>query len=361
MPILVIISQTLLYVCFALALGSFILSLVPKTHRPIIYVPKGMLLTAIGGIPIFSFFPVLQIILYLTPNLGLAQTLQSVLLTFEVGKSWIFTCLFAIILFIFIIFFDYREEAFYASIGIALTFVLVRTISLSSHANAYEGGFLSHTIHLTAVSLWIGILLIVSWFSKDYSNWLNFLKWFTPIAIVCFIGTVVSGLLLMNFALEIEEYPNSWVIPYGQALLIKHLFILPLLIYAAINSVFIKRKLKNDSNFNPIPWAKMESIIILLIFSVTAALGQQSPPHETALTSENFSKLFTLMYQGQIRHEMTVQLVPTVTSISLLILAVLFFALIMISFIKKAPPMMSLLMSILLVFCLYLSLILSIQ
>ena len=40
---------------------------------------------------IFSFFPVLQLILYLSPDIGFAQTLQSVLFTFEVGKSWIFT------------------------------------------------------------------------------------------------------------------------------------------------------------------------------------------------------------------------------------------------------------------------------
>ena len=85
------ITQALLYLCFALSLGSFILYLVPNTHRPDINVPKGVLMTATGGIAIFSSFPVLQLILYLSPDIGFAQTLQSVLFTFEVGKAWIFT------------------------------------------------------------------------------------------------------------------------------------------------------------------------------------------------------------------------------------------------------------------------------
>ena len=44
------ITQALLYLCFALSLGSFILYLVPNTHRPDINVPKGVLMTATGGI-----------------------------------------------------------------------------------------------------------------------------------------------------------------------------------------------------------------------------------------------------------------------------------------------------------------------
>ena len=82
-----IISQALLYLCFSLTLGSFILYLVPNTHRPDIHVPKGALMMATGGIAIFSFFPVLQLILYLSPDIGLVQTVKSVLFTFEVGKS----------------------------------------------------------------------------------------------------------------------------------------------------------------------------------------------------------------------------------------------------------------------------------
>ena len=151
------------------------------------------------------------------------------------------------------------------------------------------------------------------------------------------------------------------MLPYGQALLIKHLLIIPLLVFAMINSLLVKKKLIRDIHFNPKPWARMESIIILLIFSATAALGQQSPPHETPVTSAGVSKLFMMFYQGQFQSEMTVQLDSNLTSISLIVLAVLFFALMIISFIKKVPAKVSFLMSVLLVVCVYLSLILSIN
>ena len=231
MLIIGIISQALLYLCFALSLGSFILYLVPTTHRPDISVPRGALMTAIGGIAIFSFFPVLQLILYLSPNIGFAQTWQSVLFTFEIGKAWIFTFILANLLFIFVIWFDYQKKALYAYIGIAFTFILILALGWASHASSYDRGwgFFSHTAHFTAVSVWVGILFIVSWFSKNHSNWSSFLKWYTPVAMVCFMSTIITGLILMSFMVEFENYPDSWMLPYGQTLLFKHLLIIPLI------------------------------------------------------------------------------------------------------------------------------------
>ena len=210
MLIIGIISQALLYLCFALSLGSFIIHLVPNTHRPNINVPKGALMMATGGIAIFSFFPVLQLILYLSPDIGFVQTLKSVLFTFEVGKAWIFTYILSNILFIFVIWFDYRKKALYAYIGIAFTFILILALGWSSHASSYDQvwGFISHTTHFTAVSIWIGMLIVVSWFSTNHSNWLNFLKWFTPVAIACFVITMITGLILMTFVVDFEDYPE---------------------------------------------------------------------------------------------------------------------------------------------------------
>lgn len=356
------VSQALIYLCFAILLGSFILSLVPQANKPTISVPKGALMTATGGIAIFSFIPVLQLILYLSPGIGYLQTMQSVLFTFEVGKAWLFTFITSNILFIFVVWFDYRKNKSYAYIGIAIVFILILALGWSSHASSIDKvvGFISHTAHFTAVSIWVGILFVVSWFSKDYSNWESFLKWFTPTAMFCFVSTIITGLILITFVVEFKDYANSWMLPYGQTLLIKHLLIIPLLVYALINSTISKKKLTNQ-RFNPLPWARMESIIILLIFSATASLGQQSPPHETLVTKEEISTLFTMFYQGQFQPGITVNLMLNATSIALLGLALLFIGLMMISFIKKAPAIISFLMSVLLVLCLYLSLILAIK
>ncbi|WP_240758350.1 copper resistance D family protein [Lysinibacillus sp. SGAir0095] len=361
MVLLGIVSQALVYLCFAILIGSFILFLISETRRPTLLVPKRALLAATLGLALFSFFPVLQILLYLVPKTGFFETIQSVLFTFEVGKAWFFTFIVSVILFIYISLFDDWTNKFYIGIGLALTFLLILALGWSSHASSYNQllGFVSDTIHFAAVSIWVGILIVISWFSKNHLHWSNFLKWFTPVAIVCFTATIVSGLLLMDII--VEDYTNSWPLSYGQTLLMKHLLIIPLVVFAAINSLLIKKKVQKDASFNPIPWVKAESVLMLLIFSATAALGQQSPPRETAISSNNVSQLFNILYQGQIHQNMSVQFAPNATAIMLGVLTLLFLVLMILSFIKKMPVIMTFIMGIFLVFTGYLSLILSIQ
>ncbi|MCM3324753.1 copper resistance D family protein [Cytobacillus kochii] len=360
-----IFSEATLYLCFSILLGSFILYLIPTSLRPKINVSKGILMGVTTGVAFLSFVPVLTLILHLYEDIGFTRTVRSVLFTFEVGQAWIFIYLFSTLLFIFIVWFDYKNNRLYALIGALSSFILILAIGWSSHASSLEPlkGFITHTTHFTAVSVWIGILFVVSWFSKNYSNWLAFLRWYTPVAIVCFIVTIFTGLFLMMFVVEIKEYPSSWMLSYGQALLLKHLLIIPLLLFAVINSWFIRKQLRINSDFNPKPWARVESILILLIFSATAALGQQAPPHDivTTLKSVGASKLFTTLYQGQYYPEMTIHLGINLTSISLILFALVFLVLLIYSFVKKAPAATSIIMGILFVLSAYLSLMLSIR
>ena len=67
---------------------------------------------AASGIAIFSFIPVLQLILFVYRGMGLLQAFQSVLFTFEVGKAWILTFLLSSFLFIFIVWFDHTKNVF---------------------------------------------------------------------------------------------------------------------------------------------------------------------------------------------------------------------------------------------------------
>lgn len=359
------ISESLLYLCFSLLTGSFLLYLVPSSYRPYINVPKGVLMMATGGIAILSFVPILQLILYLYHDIGLGQTLHSVLFTFEVGKAWLFTYILSNILFIFIVWFDFRKKTIYAFIGISLTFILMLALGWASHASSLDQwkGFFVHTIHFAAVSVWVGILFVVGWFSKKHSNWLNFLKWFTPVAIICFLITAITGFILMSFVIDYNEYANAWMLPYGQSLLVKHLLIIPLVAYAFINSILIRKRIKKNESFNPISWTKAESLIVYLIFSATAALGQQEPPHEieTTLASSGASKLFTLLYQGNITREMNIVINFGINSYILSILGILFVIFTILSFIKKAPTIFSFIMGVLCVLSFYLSLMFSIQ
>jgi hypothetical protein len=211
--------------------------------------------------------------------------------------------------------------------------------------------------------VWLGILLTVSWFSKIEHNWFQFLSWFTPLALVCLGSTIITGFILMSFVVDITDYTNAWMVSYGQALLFKHLLIIPLLLYAFINSILTRKRMKANPNYNPSSWLKVESMMVLFIFSATAALGQQSPPHDIASTikGSGVSTLFEILYQGNIYPEMQVNISFNMISVSLIGLALMFLGLAVISFVKRAPVMVSFVMSILFVFTSYLSLMLAIQ
>lgn len=358
MQTLVIISQTLLYLCFSVLMGSFLVRLVPSTYRPAITSSRRLLAICSIGIPLFAFIPVLQVILYLTPRLGIMESSLSVLTSFTIGKAWGWTFVLTVGLLVMIVLVKELESTVFNISGAALTSLLIVTIGWSSHASSADplAGFIGDTIHLLAVSVWTGILVIISWRSANTANWRSFLTWFTPVAIFCFAAVTISGLLLMNVL--IDGYIASWVSSYGQGLLIKHLFIIPLLFYAGINGIWIKRKLKNDQGFNPKPWARLESVIVFIIFAITAAFSQFSPP--SGRIDEDPSSLFLLVYGGDILPDASVQLTWSALGILLLLLAAACIALIIMAFVKQAPRFMALLLSCVLILCLYLALMTSV-
>ncbi|AXQ50897.1 copper resistance D family protein [Lysinibacillus fusiformis] len=360
-----IFSEPFLYICFSILIGSFLLQLIPSNRRSEFKVKKGVLMAATAGIAIFSFMPVLQTILYLHEDIGFWNTLLSVVLGFTIGKAWIATYLISNILFLYIVWFDYWKRPINSYVGLIFTLILIFILGWSSHAASIEewSGFLIHSIHFIAISVWIGILLIVSWFSTNQSNWLNFLKWFSPVAATCFIITIITGLLLMKVVIDYSDYTNSWMLPYGQSLLIKHLLIIPLVLYAFINSILVKRNITKNPSFNPIPWTKAESLIVFLIFAATAILSQQEPPHEIEITiaSSGISNLFDLLYAGNVTKDTTILLGFNLNAIILYILGVLFLALSVITYMKRTPAFSGFMMSVLSVISLYLALMMSIQ
>jgi hypothetical protein len=154
----------------------------------------------------------------------------------------------------------------------------------SSHVASWYGtwGILAQTLHLMAVSLWVGPLLMAGWKSRKTEYWIGFLSWFHPMAMLCMAVIAASGFVLTIGVAP--EYVNAWKLTYGQALLIKHLLIIPLVLFAVINGFWVKSKLRVDKSFNPQPWARAESVILVLIFSVTGFMNQQPAPHDVSDT-----------------------------------------------------------------------------
>lgn len=358
MQVLVAVSQTLLYICFAILLGSFLLRLVPSTYRPAISISRRLLVISTLGIPIFAFIPVLQLILYLVPRLGMSESFLTVLTGFTIGKAWGWTLVLAVALLLVITLFTKHASRTFNVTGAVLTVLLILTIAWSSHASSVDpfNGFIGDAVHLLAVSVWTGVLGIISWRSTNTANWRPFLIWFTPVAFLCFVAVMGSGLLLMDVL--IDGYLASWTSPYGQGLLVKHLFIIPLLFYAGVNGIWMKRKLKNDPHFNPKPWALLESAIIFIIFAITAAFSQLSPPSGEIFGDS--SKLFMLVYEGDIPLGAAVQLGWNVMGIVLVLLACACMGLMAMAYVKQAPRSMAFLLSCVLVLCLYLALMTSV-
>ncbi|MFP7299154.1 copper resistance D family protein [Neobacillus niacini] len=358
-----IISEALLYSCFSFVLGSFILNLVPKTVRPEIRIPKGILLGAALGIAIFSFLPVLKIVLYLYEDLGLGYTLKSVLTNFEVGKTWISTGMISLILFIYLLPIKLEQKPLFSLTGLIFTLILIASLGWSSHAASLSklAGFVTHSSHFLAVTTWVGILMVVSWFSQNHDHWLKFLKWFSPVACFCLVITTLTGISLMTFHMELTDYVSVTAITYGQTLLIKHIAILPLLAYAFINSFLIRKRLQKEPSFNPIPWARIESVIVLIIFSVTGALGQASPPHElnSMVRADGAAKLFSFFHPGEI--SFPIHFSPGAPSIALFLIALLFLVLVIVMFMKKAPKALSFVLSLLFIVTGYIGFMLSIS
>lgn len=55
MVIIGTLTQALLYVCYAMLMGSFILDLVPNKHRPVVHVPKKYYYSPSGDSNIFIY------------------------------------------------------------------------------------------------------------------------------------------------------------------------------------------------------------------------------------------------------------------------------------------------------------------
>lgn len=361
---MVIISETFLYLFFSILVGTFILNLVPVSLRPKIQVPKWLILLSIVGIAVLSFAPVLQLIINLGKNLGFWRVFNVVLTSFDMGKAWIFTFLVAILLFILCYLVDVEKQKPFLYLALGLVFILILSQGWASHSKSIEQwkGLLAHSLHFLAVTLWVGIVMVVGWFAQNTENWRKFLGWFTPVAIVCVSLVVLSGFMIMSFVLALEDYATSWVLPFGQALLFKHLLIIPLLVFAFVNGFLMQRRLKLNESFNPIPWTKAEGLVLLLVFSATAALGQQAPPHTISQTL-NFiapSAIYQWFHPGEI--DPNIVLTPLLSTSSVVLLAVALGLLIstVIFFRKKLRPIYAISTSLLFVILSYVVLMTSV-
>lgn len=360
------ISEILLYLCFSILMGSFIIHLFPENKRPSIKISKRWLQLSILGIVILSLMPVIRVILYLSEDVGFFLTFYDVFSGFEIGKAWSFSLIVSLFFYLFVSIFPVLKNRLYSLISIMFTFILILSLGWASHVASLTvwSGFIFHSLHFLATVVWVGLLLVVSWFSINHKNWVIFLNWFSSIAINCIVIIIATGFFMMSLVVDVKDYANAWTLSYGQTLLLKHIFIIPIILFAYINGFWMKKKLQHNEKINPKPWVKAESIFLLLVFSATAVLGQQEPPHivETTLKSyRGATSLFNFFTGNTSSFPLPVQFGFNIINIILFSLSLLFLVLTLWTFAKKAPAILAFFMSFFFVISMYLALMSSIQ
>lgn len=313
---MIYVSEGLLYIAFAVLTGSLLLRIVPEKKRPAIEISDHLLLFCVIAIPMLSFIPLNELTNQYAEafDMSYSSMLKSMLLDMSVGKAWLWTTIGAIGLYLLLGLKSFKRDKHTPKVALFVTLLLMVWLGYASHASSLFTfkGLITHAIHFMAVSIWLGILFIVAWFSKDQSNWPSFLGWFSPLSIISVSVAIFAGLLLMSFTTP--EYLNSWILPYGQAMLIKHLLIVPLLLLGYTNGFLYKKLAAQQPGFNPRSWLRAESVIGLLVLGATAFMGQQAPPHKVKETLQSvspsplFSKLYNEPFSPDIALRFSLQL-----------------------------------------------------
>lgn len=335
MELLVMLGQLVLSLGLAVLVGSFILLAVPERKRPSIRISPLVIAGSVLGVVIGAFIPVLQITLALTPRLAFTEAFEMVVLSYRTGLAWDFTLLGGVLLIVVYALFNDRKAWFFQAGYLALTVFIIGTIAWASHASSIAPvkGFIGDFLHLLAAAIWVGVVLVIAWFSTTTTNWLNWLKWFSPVAFICFLTMGISGFLLMD--LTVPNYVTGLSTSYGQGLFIKQLLMIPLIAYIVINSFFMKRWM-TARKLDPVPWVRAESVILFAIFMVTAFFSHQAPP-STMVMEGNLSALSLLFLEGTL---ITGEALSFEWGLSVLFfggLALVFGGLVVTAFIKRAP------------------------
>ena len=335
MELLVMAGQLVLSLGLAVLVGSFLLLAVPVTKRPALRVSPIVILISTLAVVIGAFIPILQITFALLPRQSFTTALETVLLTYRTGLAWDFTLLGGVLLVLTYAVFQEKRQWYFQASYLALTTFMIGTIAWASHASSIAPikGFIGDFLHLLAAAVWVGVVLVIAWFSTNTENWLPWLKWFSPLAFICFVTMGVSGFLLMD--LTVPNYATGLSTSYGQGLFIKQVLMIPLMAYIVINSFFMKRWIETRK-LDPIPWVRAESIILVAIFTVTAFFSHQAPP-STMVMEANLSALSTFFLQDSVQSGVQLGLQVGVGTVIFTGLAILFSGLVVTSFIKRAP------------------------
>lgn len=344
-------SQFILYSSLAILMGTWIMRLIPLSLKPAIAISNKWLYASLSIIPVVAFAPILQLLVILQKQFGLFPSLVKIVTSYQVGHSWVATVVLTLILAALMSVSEKRSRHFLTVIQLCVLTAIIAAISFASHAHSMGSttGFFLDFIHLLAFSIWVGILLQVSFFATSSQNWEAFLKWFSPTALVALTAIALSGVFLTETI--VPHYVTGWSSGYGHWLFIKHVLLVPLIFVIFANGVLVKLQLSKP-NFNPTIWTKLEAALLLLILLVTAIFSEHQPPMPF-VQMDNVSTLFQWMAAMPLENGMTGHFQMNGIGVIFFILTAIFIGLLIVSFIKRAPLLVPILLCIAIALCFY--------
>ncbi|WP_018921579.1 copper resistance D family protein [Salsuginibacillus kocurii] len=277
----------LLFLATAMVAGIVILFSISQSKYPQLTLPNGLFYSCIGMVIVLASIPVVSQVAHIMNMFDspFSQTISTILTDYRMGQGWLAVILGGVMLTAFKAALKKKDHLWHAVCLLPSLVLTIAGVAWMSHAAsiAQTGGFLADFMHLLAALSWAGLLFTVAFFCKNDSNLASFFSWFHWFALVAVSLIVFSGLILMQYI--VPEYRNSWMLSYGQWLLLKHLLFIPLIFYGFIHGFIVKKRLNkgwNASRF--VQSLRIESVLIIGIFFVTAVMSQQTPPHEVAQT-----------------------------------------------------------------------------
>ncbi len=290
--------ETLLYLSFAFTGGYILLLFIPDHSKPAVKNPFDLFQYAILGIPLFSFISIIRTTIILrdfAQDMSFLQVLLIVLKDYSYGNAWIWNLIICTGMYMITVLCDFHQK--WTKWALAFTWIgSILAHGWASHPTGFSAtwGLLSQSIHVAAVSIWLGTLIVVAWFTTGAMNWKAFTRWFTPLSISSIVLIIVAGLVMMS--LIVDGYISSWGINYGEALLLKHLVFLPLLLLGFMNG-FLTKLTNNGTKERKLKWwLRMETFIALAVLMITAYMGVQEPPHEDEFEQPSPSLLFKFLH-----------------------------------------------------------------
>ncbi|MBN2909337.1 hypothetical protein JQC72_07345 [Polycladomyces sp. WAk] len=295
------LAETMAVTCLALLTGGALLSLVADEYKPILVFPQRLFPFAALLAGIVSFVPVLRPVLFLAPDTGWMEAVRLGVFHSRTGQVWLGLLAASVLLALLLLVRNLRSSGWTAGWALCGTWMMILIKSWMGHVASVSGisGWVLQSVHLTAVCVWAGILMVVGFFTVDTVRWLSFLRWFTPTAIGCVTAVILAGWGLMGIIAP--QYVASWVLPYGEALLFKQWTTAGVLVTAGVNGGWIRRKLARGEEVNPLPWIRAEAVLILLVVAITAWMSQEAAPHTVAETVQavGVSPLFEGLFPGK--------------------------------------------------------------